>query len=77
MGTAAFEDSDRVGVLDHDEFDALDLRRDEAGVLLKDRFVRGFEYSDCWVDDARLVVLNALDAAERGAESDASAIETD
>ena len=28
---------------------------------------RGFEYSDCWVDDARLVVLNALDAAERGA----------
>ena len=27
----------------------------------------GFEYSDCWVDDARLVVLNALDAAERGA----------
>jgi glycerol-3-phosphate dehydrogenase len=29
---------------------------------------RGFEYSDCWVDDARLVVLNAVDAAERGAE---------
>ena len=28
---------------------------------------RGFEYSDCWVDDSRLVVLNALDAAERGA----------
>ena len=28
---------------------------------------RGFEYSDCWADDARLVVLNALDAAERGA----------
>jgi D-erythritol 1-phosphate dehydrogenase len=28
---------------------------------------RGFEYSDCWVDDARLVVLNALDAAEKGA----------
>ena len=28
----------------------------------------GFEYSDCWVDDARLVVLNARDAAERGAE---------
>lgn len=27
----------------------------------------GFEYSDCWVDDSRLVVLNALDAAERGA----------
>jgi glycerol-3-phosphate dehydrogenase len=28
----------------------------------------GFEYSDCWVDDARLVVLNALDAKERGAD---------
>ena len=28
---------------------------------------RGFEYSDCWADDSRLVVLNALDAAERGA----------
>ena len=30
-------------------------------------FAKAFEYSDCWVDDARLVVLNALDAAERGA----------
>ena len=29
----------------------------------RDEFTRGFEYSDCWVDDARLVVLNALDAA--------------
>ena len=28
----------------------------------------GFEYSDCWVDDSRLVVLNAVDAARRGAE---------
>lgn len=34
---------------------------------LKDSFVQGFSYSDCWVDDARLVALNALDAAERGA----------
>jgi glycerol-3-phosphate dehydrogenase len=34
---------------------------------LQHRFVRGFSYSDCWVDDARLVALNALDAAERGA----------
>ena len=31
------------------------------------RVRKGFEYSDCWVDDARLVLLNALDAAERGA----------
>ena len=29
---------------------------------------RGFEYSDCWVDDARLVVLNALQAQEKGAD---------
>ena len=38
-----------------------------AGLPLKDHHVTGFEYSDCWVDDARLVVLNAMDAAERGA----------
>ncbi len=35
---------------------------------LKSLFTRGFEYSDCWVDDARLVVLNARDAAQRGAD---------
>ncbi len=35
---------------------------------LKQLFQKGFEYSDCWVDDARLVVLNARDAADRGAE---------
>ena len=46
----------------------LDLRRDPEGTPLLDRYPRGFEYSDCWVDDARLVVLNALDAAERGAQ---------
>ena len=34
---------------------------------LQQRYARGFEYSDCWVEDSRLVVLNALDAAERGA----------
>lgn len=34
---------------------------------LNDRFVKGFEYSDCWADDARLVAINAIDAAERGA----------
>jgi glycerol-3-phosphate dehydrogenase len=46
----------------------IDLRKDEAGRPLKSRFTRGFEYSDCWVDDARLVVLNAMDAAACGAE---------
>ena len=35
---------------------------------LKPGLETGFEYSDCWVNDARLVVLNALDARERGAE---------
>ncbi|MBW6391197.1 glycerol-3-phosphate dehydrogenase [Billgrantia antri] len=35
---------------------------------LKPEMMRGFEYSDCWVDDARLVVLNALQAREKGAE---------
>lgn len=46
---------------------ALDLHLDPAGQFLKADFSRGFEYSDCWVDDARLVVLNARDAAARGA----------
>lgn len=45
----------------------LDLTRDEAGKPLKPQFRRAFEYSDCWVNDARLVVLNARDAADRGA----------
>ncbi len=46
----------------------LDLRRDPEGEPIKNDFTKGFEYSDCWVDDSRLVVLNAVDAAERGAE---------
>jgi glycerol-3-phosphate dehydrogenase len=37
------------------------------GAPLKRQYPRGFEYSDCATDDARLVVLNAVDAAERGA----------
>ena len=45
----------------------LDMRLDEAGKPLKPLFSKGFEYSDCWVDDARLVILNARDAASRGA----------
>src|SRR5689334_22977188 len=47
---------------------ALDLRREPEGAPLRPEYARGFEYSDCWVDDARLVVLNALDAARRRAE---------
>ncbi|ETX30833.1 glycerol-3-phosphate dehydrogenase [Roseivivax isoporae] len=45
----------------------LNLHRAPEGAAIKDSYTRGFEYSDCWVDDARLVVLNAVDAAERGA----------
>ncbi|MCF6198361.1 MAG: glycerol-3-phosphate dehydrogenase [Hyphomicrobiaceae bacterium] len=47
---------------------ALDLRHDEAGAVLQAQFGKGFEYSDCRVDDARLVILNALDAHEQGAD---------
>ncbi|KIA80180.1 glycerol-3-phosphate dehydrogenase [Chromobacterium piscinae] len=39
-----------------------------SGAPLKDAFKRGFAYSDGWVQDARLVVLNVMDAAERGAQ---------
>lgn len=45
----------------------LDMRRDAAAKPLKPLFSKAFEYSDCWVNDARLVVLNARDAADRGA----------
>jgi glycerol-3-phosphate dehydrogenase len=45
----------------------LDLVTDEAGLPLKVRFHHAFEYSDCFADDSRLVMLNAVDAAERGA----------
>lgn len=66
----------RIGLL---LYDWLDMRRSlpaSKGVrldrppfagLLAEEYTRGFEYSDCWVDDARLVVLNAVDAAARGA----------
>lgn len=48
---------------------SVDLVHDEVGKpLIANRYKRGFEYSDCFVDDARLVVLTARDAADRGAE---------
>jgi len=46
----------------------LDLRRDSAGASLQPRYTRAFEYSDCQVDDSRLVALCARDAAARGVE---------
>jgi glycerol-3-phosphate dehydrogenase len=46
---------------------SVDLTHSLAGHPLMRRFIMGYEYSDCSVDDSRLVVLNAVDAAERGA----------
>ena len=46
---------------------ALDLSCDPAGKPLKPGFNRAYEYSDCWVEDSRLVVLNARDAEAKGA----------
>lgn len=45
----------------------LNLRKDVAGAPLRANFGTAFEYSDCWVNDARLVVLTARDAADKGA----------
>jgi len=47
---------------------SVNLVTDEAGTPLKGDFEKGFEYSDCWVMDSRLVVLNAQDAADKGAD---------
>src|SRR5947209_5985258 len=48
---------------------SVDLTKDEVGKpLIPGRYTKGFEYSDCFVDDARLVLLNARDAANRGAD---------
>jgi glycerol-3-phosphate dehydrogenase len=46
---------------------SVDLTKDPAGKPLKPGFRKAFEYSDCWVEDSRLVALNARDAAQRGA----------
>ena len=45
----------------------IDLANSPHRPILKERFTTGFEYSDCWVEDSRLVVLTAMDARERGA----------
>lgn len=47
---------------------SIDLRNEPVGKPLNPEFRKAFEYSDCWVDDARLVILNAVDAAEHGAD---------
>jgi len=45
----------------------VDLAKRETGDPLKGKFKTAYEYSDCWIEDSRLVVLNARDAEERGA----------
>lgn len=47
---------------------SINLQNDVRGTPLKERLKKGFAYSDCWVEDARLVVLTARDAAEKGAD---------
>lgn len=47
---------------------AISLRQHVAGHALQRQYQRGFEYADAWVHDARLVLANAIDAAERGAQ---------
>lgn len=47
---------------------SLNLHQDPEGAPIKDVYKKGFEYSDCWVDDSRLVILNAVDAKQLGAE---------
>ena len=46
----------------------VDLTTDPVGEGIEDRFEKAFEYSDCWIEDSRLVVLNARDAENRGAK---------
>ena len=46
----------------------VDLHAAPHDAILEERLVTGFEYSDCWADDSRLVVLNCVDAKERGAD---------
>ncbi len=47
---------------------SVDLRAHPHAQVLQERLTKGFEYSDCWVEDSRLVVLNCMDAKERGAD---------
>ncbi len=46
----------------------VDLTKSPLGKPLKAKFKRAYEYSDCWIEDSRLVVLNARDAEGRGAQ---------
>ncbi|GEP03382.1 glycerol-3-phosphate dehydrogenase [Methylobacterium oxalidis] len=66
LGLFLYDHLSRLRVLPGSE--SLRLRESDLGAPLQARLTRGFAYSDCWVEDSRLVVLNARDAADRGAE---------
>jgi glycerol-3-phosphate dehydrogenase len=46
----------------------LSLAGTPEGAPIEDRFQKAYEYSDCWIEDSRLVILNARDAEARGAK---------
>jgi glycerol-3-phosphate dehydrogenase len=48
--------------------ESIPTARHPYGAPLKPEIAAAFAYSDCWVEDSRLVVLNVRDAASRGAE---------
>ncbi|WP_425046472.1 glycerol-3-phosphate dehydrogenase [Primorskyibacter sp. S87] len=47
---------------------SIDLKTAAEGTVLQEKYQKAYEYSDCWVDDARLVILNARDAGRLGAQ---------
>ena len=66
----------RMGLMLYDSFagssilpkmSEINLQIDQAGETLRNKFKTAFEYSDCWVDDSRLVAMNARSASEFGA----------
>ena len=65
MGLFLYDNIGRRGILPGTT--TIDLRSAPEGAPLEDRFEKAFEYSDCWIEDSRLVVLNARDAEKRGA----------
>ncbi len=48
--------------------EGVNFKKNPVGAPIKDKFKRGVMYADCWVEDSRLVILNALDAREKGAK---------
>ena len=66
IGLFLYDNLEPRAILKKSKF--LDLKKHPAGATLKNNYENGFEYSDCWVDDSRLVILNAQDAKINGAK---------